>query len=365
MKKSLVRIGYVFIGLFLTLGIILFLCAFDTKKEDVVLITEIPIEEEVALTDVANISEEYGVNDEIIERLQLPEIITIGEENKEEVSVSANKIVEPKLNWISDYPKVSSDKELIQKMEERSSYAETVSMNAIDQKVIANNTIDFSDIKITVMGDSITTGVRLIEEGLEQQAYPNVLKEILGCKEIVNLGIGGSSVSRAGNYAMVDRWSEIPKDSDIIIIFGGSNDCLFETNEEFGTIEYDGRKVSRTFCGDLDEMLSAIEEEYVINNTENCAKLLYINPPSTMQAQVVYEDDPDNIAHQSRFAEAINTIAPEYGFEVIDLYNNNILNSCEKEAEDAFVPDCIHPNVEGHRILAEHIASQIIQRIEQ
>ena len=80
------------------------------------------------------------------------------------------------------------------------------------------------------------------------------------------MGIGGSAISRAGHYAMVDRWQDIPLDSDIIIVFGGSNDCLFETNEEFGNIEYDQRKVSETFCGDLDEMLSSIEREYVIEN---------------------------------------------------------------------------------------------------
>ena len=364
MKNILIRIGCVFAGLFLTFGILLFLCAFDTKKADIVIVTENP-EEEEALIKAVDIAEEFGLDDEIMERLQLPEIATVEEETTETASVSANAVPETKLNWLSDYPKVNSNKTLEQKLQERSSFAETVSMNVIDQEVIANNTIDFSDIKITIMGDSITTGVRLEEEGMEHAAYPNLLKDILGCKEVVNLGIGGSSVSRQGNYAMVERWSEIPKDSDIIIIFGSSNDCLFETNEEFGIIEVDNRSGADTFCGDLDEMLSGIQEEYVINNAEGCAKLLYINPPSTMQAQAVYEGDPENMAHQSMFAEAINTIAPEYGFEVIDLYNNNILNSCEKETEDAFVPDCIHPNAEGHRILAEHIASQIIQRIEQ
>lgn len=363
MKEILIRIGCVFTGVILTLGSIFFLCAFDTKKEDKVLVSEIPVSE-IALVDTVSISEEYDVNDGIMERLKLPETIAIGEGAGEEVSVSANMVVEPKLNWMKDYPKVSSDKVLEQKMEERSSYAETVSMNAIDKEVIANNTIDFSEIKISIMGDSITTGVQL-EEGEENLAYPNVLQEILGCKEVVNVGIGGSSVSRAGNYSMVDRWTDIPKDSDIIIIFGGSNDCLFETNEEFGNIEYDSRKVPETFCGDLDEMLASIEREYRIENTQNCSKLLYINPPSTILSEITYQNDPDNIAPQKAFAEAINTIAPEYGFEVIDLYNNNILNSCDKDVNEQFVPDGIHPNVEGHRILAEYIASQIIQRIER
>lgn len=364
MKDILIRIGHVFVGVFLLFGIMLFLCAFDSKKEDIVIITEEPTEEEDALTKSVKIAEEFGMDVAIMEKLQLPEIAIVEEMTAETVSVSANVITEPKLDWISDYPKVNSDKTLEQKMQERSSFAETVSMNAIDQEVIANNTIDFSDIKITIMGDSITTGVQLKDDEL-YLTYPNVLKEILGCKEIVNLGIGGSAVSRAGNYAMVERWSDIPKDSDIIIIFGASNDCLFETHEQFGSIAYDNRKVQGTFCGDLDEMLSAIEQEYQTENEEGWAKLIYINPPSTTLNSVEYQNDSENIVHQSAFAEAINTIAPEYGFEVIDLYNNNILNCHDAEVNAQLVPDGIHPNAEGHRILAEHIASQIIQRIEQ
>lgn len=363
MKEILIRIGYVFLGVCLIFGTMLFLCAFNTVRAEKVVVTEIPIEEEAMSSESGRTDEDYEIDTEIMERLSLPETV-VEEETVEAVSVSTNEIVEPKLNWMTDYPKVSSSKTLEQKAEERSSYAETVSMNAIDKEVIANNTIDFSDVKITILGDSITTGVQL-EEGEEHLAYANALKEILGCKEVVNLGIGGSAVSRAGNYAMVKRWSDIPKDSDIIIIFGASNDCLFETHNEFGNIEYDYRKVAGTFCGDLDEMLSGIEKEYQTENAEGWAKLIYINPPSTILNTVEYQIDPENIVHQSAFAEAINAIAPEYGFEVIDLYNNNILNSHDAEVNEKLVPDGIHPNAEGHRILAEHIASQIIQRIEQ
>ena len=47
----------------------------------------------------------------------------------------------------------------------------------------------------------------LSEEERATSAYPVVLQEILGCKEIVNLGLGGSSVSEAGARAMVKRWN--------------------------------------------------------------------------------------------------------------------------------------------------------------
>ena len=233
------------------------------------------------------------------------------------------------------------------------------------KKVIENNTIDFSDVKITIMGDSLTTGANLSEEEQAQYAYPVILQQILGCKEIVNLGMGGSSVSRCGSYAMVERWKDIPYDTDILIVFGGSNDCLFENKWQFGNIEYDKRMKEETFCGDLDEMVSGMEWVYRDHNKENYVKMLYINPPSTILNDGVYATDPGNMVHQKTFAEAINTIVPAYSFEVIDLYNNNILNSHDRDVNEQFVPDGIHMSPEGYQILAEHIASQIIQRIEQ
>jgi len=41
------------------------------------------------------------------------------------------------------------------------------------------------------------------------------------------------------------------------------------------------------------------------------------------------------------------------------------LNSHDRDVNEQFIPDGIHGNEAGYRILAEHIASQIIQRIEQ
>lgn len=375
MKENLIRIGCVLLGVLLTV------CTMQVsdliigdQDSDPVVITEVPITEpveEVTVAENVNLYDAYEAEaEEKLAQLQAEaeqqkqEMLT--QEAVEEVqTVSANSIEAAPVKWKKDYPAVNSDKTLEEKMAERSSYEETLAVNAFDKKVIENSTIDFSDVKITVMGDSLTTASNLDEEEQAKYAYPVILQEILGCKEIVNLGIGGSSVSRAGSYAMVERFSDIPKDTDILIVFGGSNDCLFQNKWEFGHVEYDKRMTKGTFCGDLDEMASAIEYVYREHNEENYVKLLYVNPPSTVLNDGVYAIDPGNMVQQKTFAEAINAIVPAYSFEVIDLYNNNILNSHDKDVNEQFVPDGIHPSPEGYRILAEHIASQIIQRIEQ
>ena len=270
-------------------------------------------------------------------------------------TVSANSIEAAKVKWKKDYPKLSSTMSLEQKMTERSSYEETLAVNAFDKMVIENSTIDFSDVKITILGDSLTEGSNLSEEDRVKYAYPVLLQEILGCKEVLNMGIGGSTVSScANNYPMVKRWQDIPLDSDIIIVFGGSNDALFENKWQYGHLEYELRMNSDTFCGDLDTMVGAMKYTYRDTNENSYIKLLYVNPPSTILNDAVYNTDPGNMVHQSEFAKAINEIVPNYGFEVIDMYNNNILNTHDPNVNAQFMPDGIHG-----------IASQIIQRIEQ
>ena len=122
---------------------------------------------------------------------------------------------------------------------------------------------------------------------------------------------------------------------------------------------------SETFCGDLDEMCSAMKWKYIEHTDDHYIKMIYINPMSTILNDGVYAIDPGNMVEQRTFAEAINEIVPPYGFDVIDLYNSNFLNSHDWDVNHEFVTDGVHPNPDGYEILAEHIASQIIQRINQ
>ena len=373
LKEIVVRVGYTLLGALLMLCIVLIKDEYFSVKEPeepVAVVEEIPIQttEEETFDFEAEAEAKLAQLQAEAEQKHQEQLELEASASENEIAietVSANSIEAAKVKWIKDYPVLNSTMTLEEKMLERSSYEETLAVNAFDKKVIENSTIDFSDVKITILGDSITTAANLDEEERAKYAYPVILQEILGCKEIENMGIGGSAVSRAGSYAMVERWQDIPLNSDIIIVFGGSNDCLFENKWDYGFIEYDKRMNKKTFCGDLDEMLTGIRDVFRKNNENSYIKLLYINPPSTILNDGVYAMDPGNMVHQREFAKAINEIAPTYSFEVIDLYNNNFLNSHDLNVNQQFVPDGIHPNADGYRILAEHIASQIIQRIEQ
>ena len=381
-KEVLIRVMCFLLGVLLTVGAVL-------VKERVLPnvlpdLSEPVKEEEVVEESSEEESEEEKAEEEVKDdKVALAELIEKEAETKfEEIKAAKEEAVaeapEPeddgmymidgkpsKLNWNMDYPALAEENDLEWHAARKTSYEETMTENAFDKKIIEDCNIDFSDVKITILGDSITAGNNLSEEDQEMYNYPKQLADILGC-EVVNLGIGGSVVSRnASNYPMVERWQEMSNDSDIIIIFGGTNDCLYMDKWMFGHVEYDQRMNKGTFCGDLDEMVSGCKWKFHDEIDDHYVKMIYVNPMCTILNDAVYAMDPGNMVEQHTFAAAINEIVPPYEFDVIDLYNQNFLNSHDPQVNSEFITDGVHPNPEGYRILAEHLASEIIQRINQ
>lgn len=64
---------------------------------------------------------------------------------------------------------------------------------------------------------------------------------------------------------------------------------------------------------------------------------------------------------QKNLADVILTLSALYDFRVIDLYNSNILDSHDADIVAEYMPDGVHANEEGYRILARHIAAEILR----
>lgn len=67
---------------------------------------------------------------------------------------------------------------------------------------------------------------------------------------------------------------------------------------------------------------------------------------------------------QSNLVNVMLTLAAEYDFRVIDLYNANLLDSHDADIVTDYVPDGVHANENGYRILAQHIAAEIVRQEE-
>ena len=245
---------------------------------------------------------------------------------------------------------------LEQRRELRTSFQETLEVNQSDRERIAENKYDFSGLKIACLGDSITAAANLEnEEGYQQYSYPARLKELLGAEEVYNLGIGGSSIGRYWSDPYVDRYREIPEDVDVIIVMGGTNDGFCVSDKEFGNLE---ERAYRTYCGDLDELMRGLRENYPD------AEIFFVTPlPNILQDYLMNERD--YLLPQQDFVDVIRILAQEYDYEVIDLYNSNILDSHDANVVAEYIPDGVHGSHAGYQVMAEHFAAEIIEYYEE
>ncbi|MBD5522002.1 MAG: hypothetical protein HDR03_12435 [Lachnospiraceae bacterium] len=250
--------------------------------------------------------------------------------------------------WQYEPPKMS----LEERRALKTSYEETLEVNNADREIIAANKYDFSQMKIACLGDSITAASNLEnEDDYTQYSYPSVLGELLGAGEVVNLGIGGSSIGRYWADAYVERYTQIPEDSDIIIVMGGTNDGFCVSDNEFGNLN---ERAPYTFCGDLNELMKGLRENYPQ------AVIFFATPlPNVLHDYLMSEKE--YLLPQRYFADAIRTIAGEYDIQTIDLYNSNILDSHDANIVAQYMPDGVHGNHEGYRIIAEHFAAGIVE----
>lgn len=273
--------------------------------------------------------------------------------SESENSISGNSI-SGNLEWGSFLPGGLVSGNLLFPGEEReicASYENTMKINRQDKKIIADSEVDFSDCKITCLGDSITAASNLDTiENYQSMSYPSQLGEVLGAEEVVNLGIGGSSIGRYWENAFVDRYQEIPEDTDVILVMGGTNDGFCASEKELGSLE---KREKDTFTGDLDELLFGLQKDYPD------AQIVLITPLPNVLHDLLRKSR-DYLLPQSAFVRVMKQLGEEHGMPVIDLYNSNFLDTHDAAVIHALMPDGVHGNETGYRMLAQHIAAQLI-----
>ncbi|MCR4706143.1 MAG: SGNH/GDSL hydrolase family protein [Lachnospiraceae bacterium] len=217
----------------------------------------------------------------------------------------------------------------------------TKKVDKIDSFLIDFSFDPLADKKITFIGDSITAGNggTITPDGTKR-GYPDYIAQYTDAT-IVNLGIGGAQVSGDSSKAIVNRYEQIPEDSDIIVFFAGINDFLNE-NVSCGSESHDDEG---TFYGDTKTCFEGISERY---------------PDADVYVVTTYHNRLEDYTAYSgknmkQFMTALTELARDYGFHIIDLYEEGFLNTNHILVRNAFFTDDIHPDDLGAEVLGRHI----------
>ena len=81
---------------------------------------------------------------------------------------------------------------------------------------------------------------------------------------------------------------------------------------------------------------------YNISKTSNCTY-------SDVTGQLTLND----------YMEVQRKLAKEFGFHVIDLYQQGFMDCSTKECSDYYLDDGLHPKDNGNIVLGEHIAAEL------
>jgi len=273
-----------------------------------------------------------------------------------EDSVSDNNISDEEVGLSSEEEVGLSSEEEVKltlqaRQKLRTSYEETKLWIEADNETLENTQISFEGKKIACIGDSITEACTRSEPDKIPIAYPTRLKETLGALEVTNLGIGGSSIGRYWFEPFCDRYLEIPEDTDIIFVMGGTNDGFCLTEDLVGNSE---DREPNTLYGDLDELMKGLKENYPN------AEIVFMTPMANVTHDILRKER-DYLLPQNVVVNCIMELAEDYDINVIDLYNSNFFDSHDSEVLAEYIPDGTHPNPEGYNLLARHIAAELVR----
>ena len=216
--------------------------------------------------------------------------------------------------------------------------------------------MELKNKKINFLGDSITEGHGTSGDGYR---FVDLVKEMAGLAEARNYGIGGTRIARQqhpGNPVFdqdfILRTDRMDPDADVIVVFGGTND-FGHGDAPFG--EFTDRTPD-TFSGALHVLYNKLIERYPD------AEIVILTPLHRGN-----EDNPhgDNwnktegveYGPLKRYVDRIRETAEYYSLPVLDLWSMGKLQTRTDIIREKYMPDGLHPNNAGHRIIAERICN--------
>lgn len=221
------------------------------------------------------------------------------------------------------------------------------SNNDIVENNIINDEIDFSNMTMNCLGDSITWGYDTDNNGNQMKnPYPKLLKEELGLAKVRNYGISGSTLTSVytNKNPMSLRYKKMMSNADIISVMGGINDYWMSDVELGQNTDTD----TTTIYGALNVLTKGLKIKYPNSYIFFMTPYKWGNDMGSNSLGYSLED----------ISNAIKEVCSYHNIDVLDMYENgNIEIDFEKESSDL-----LHPSQE---FIQEYTTPQIANYIRE
>lgn len=206
---------------------------------------------------------------------------------------------------------------------------------------------------VNVLGDSITAGANATAFC---RSYHQILKTLGEFKEVNAYGVGGTRIAKQkvlldyekAEDNFISRAENMQKKADIVLIFGGTND-YGHGDAPLGTIT---DETDETFCGACNLLFKNLRTVYEGSTIIVLLPLRRLNDDNPYGEEGKKATPTGSLAD---YCERITQIATKFAYPVCDLREESLLNPNDGAINAKYFGDGLHPNDEGHKILAERL----------
>ena len=217
---------------------------------------------------------------------------------------------------------------------------------------VANS--EWSGKVASFLGDSITYGAKTTK------IYHQYLKELVGFSTCNNYGVDGASVTN--HYSGIcTRYNNVASNSDIIFIFGGTNDFYYNKPlGEWYTLSGTTRTLNKdvsTFRGALADICDGLITKFP---TKQIILMTPIHRDRLNSQQTDLEANASGL-YLDDYVECVKEAGRIFGIPVIDLNGESGLYPMNTENANAYfhADDKLHPNANGHLKIAKVIQGKL------
>ena len=203
------------------------------------------------------------------------------------------------------------------------------------------------NLVINFLGDSITEGY---DASSPEKIFHALLKEELNLKDVRNYGVSGTRISRqdGGDINFIEDFcqrAERMEDADVIVVFGGTNDFGHGTSP-MGVFE---DRSNYSFYGALHCLSQILIKKYTGK------PIIFMTPLHRADEVNGGEGAKQGNYTLYDYVCAIKEVAKYYAIPVLDLYSVSMIQPQDEYVREKLCPDGLHPNNDGHRLIADRL----------